>query len=186
MIHNVFLKNLPYNYVSKVLSCLVNRAIDTGVPTEWKEATIRMLPKISGILKDPDKYRPISLLSCLGKLIERVIKNRLNKFLEDSKILVKQQSGFRNNKGTADNLLFFTQKISETLNKGKKACGIFFDISKAFDKVWHKGLIYKLIKMRVPSYILKYLIDFLKDRKFRVSIGDTLSELYNILCSVPQ
>ena len=78
------------------------------------------------------------------------------------------------------------QKISEALNKSKQVCGIFFDISKAFDKVWHKGLIFKLIKMNIPSYILKYIVDFLSDRKFKVSIGDTLSENGDILCSVPQ
>jgi len=72
------------------------------------------------------------------------------------------------------------------LDKGQKACGIFLDISKAFDKVWHKGLIFKIIKMDIPSYILKFIIDFLKDRKYRVSIGDTLSESGDILCSVPQ
>ena len=184
-IHNIFLKHIPYEYVSKVLCVLINRSVDSGIPLEWKVAKIIMIPKgESG--PDPEKYRPISLTSCLGKLVERLVKSRLYKFLEDSGIIVKQQSGFRNNKGAADNLVFFTQKISETLNKGKKACGIFFDISKAFDKVWHNGLIYKLINLNVPSYMLRYIIDFLKDRKFRVSIGDEMSELCNILCSVPQ
>ena len=131
-------------------------------------------------------YRPISLTSCLGKLIERLVKNRLNFFMELWNIIVKQQSGFQNNKGTADNLIFFTQKISESLNAKKKACGIFFDISKAFDKVWHNGLIYKLIKLNIPSYLLKYIVDFLKDRQFRVSVGEALSEPCNIHCSVPQ
>ncbi len=135
---------------------------------------------------DPEKFRPISLTSCLGKLIERLVKSRMYKFCEDSGIIVPQQSGFRNNRGAADNLVFFTQKISETINKDKKASGIFFDISKAFDKVWHNGLIYKLIKLNVPGYILKYIADFLKDRKFKVSIGDSMSEFGNILCSVPQ
>ncbi len=114
------------------------------------------------------------------------MKSRMYKFCEDSGIIVPQQSGFRNNRGAADNLVFFTQKISETINKDKKGCGIFFDISKAFDKVWHNGLIYKLIKLNVPGYILKYIVDFLKDRKFKVSIGDSMSEFGNILCSVPQ
>ncbi len=81
-------------------------------------------------------------------------------------MIVKQQSGFRNGKGAADNLIFFTKKISESLNKGKRAVGIFFDISKAFDKVWHQGLIYKLHKLGVPNYITRYVIDFLKNRKF--------------------
>jgi len=165
---------------------LVNRTVDTGIPEDWKLAKIIMIPKHDGNSKDPEKYRPISLISCLGKLTERLIKTRLYKFIEDSKFLVKQQSGFRNNRGSADSLLFFTQKISESLNKGKKACGIFFDISKAFDKVWHNGLIYKLIKLNVPSYIIKYLVDFLKDRKFRVSVGESLSDPCSIFCSVPQ
>ncbi len=118
--------------------------------------------------------------------VQRLIKARLNYFLESNSLISSKQSGFRNNRGAADNLLFFTQKISEALNKSKQVCGIFFDISKAFDKVWHKGLIFKLIKMNIPSYILKYIIDFLSDRKFKVSIGDTLSDSGDILCSVPQ
>ncbi len=81
-----------------------------------------MIPKKDGMCSDPEKFRPISLTSCLGKLVERLI-----------------------------NLLFFTQKISEALNKGKKACGVFFDISKAFDKVWHKSLIHKLIRLKIQG-----------------------------------
>jgi len=69
------------------------------------------------------------------------------------------------------------------LSTDRKACGIFFDILKTFHKVWHKGL----IKMKVPGYILKFItLGFLKDRKFRVSIGNTLSKSCDILCSVPQ
>jgi len=140
-IHNIFLKNLPYDYVNKVLAPPVNRSIDTGIPTDWKIAKTIMIPKAEIKSKDPEKYRPVSLTSFLGKLIERCIKSRLYKFLEEGEIIAKQQSGFRNNKGAADNLVFFTQKISETSNREKKACGIFFVISKAFEKVWHNGLI---------------------------------------------
>jgi exonuclease III len=185
-IHNLLLKNLPIEYTRKFLYCLANRAIQFGIPKTWKEAKIIMIPKKDGMSSDPEKYRPISLTSCLGKLVERLVKTRLYSFIERKNLISSQQSGFREKRGAGDNLLFFTQKISEALNKGKKACGIFFDISKAFDKVWHKGLIYKLIRMDIPSYILKYIIDFLKDRTFKVSIGDTLSESGEILCSVPQ
>ena len=185
-LHNILLKNIPYDYLNRVLSVLVNRAVSTGIPNEWKKAKIIMIPKHDGKSKDPEKYRPISLTSCLGKLVERLIKKRLYNQLEGKKFFAKQQSGFRNKKGASDSLLFFTQKISETLNREKKACGIFFDISKAFDKVWHNGLVYKLIKLNVPSYILKYIIDFLKDRKFRVCVGDSMSKVCEILCSVPQ
>ena len=185
-IHNLLLKKLPFEYTKKILFCLVNRSIESGMPKIWKEARIIMIPKKDGMCSDPEKFRPISLTSCLGKLVERLIKTRLYSFLERSNLISSQQSGFRERRGAGDNLLFFTQKISEALNKGKKACGVFFDISKAFDKVWHKGLIHKLVRLKIPSYLLKFIIDFLSDRKFKVSIGDSLSESGDILCSVPQ
>ena len=159
-IQNIFLKKLPYEFIDKYLRILVNKVVKEGIPDTWKSAKIIMIPK-ENRSSDPDKYRPISLTSCLGKLVERLVKIRLNSFLEENDLIVKQQSGFRNGKGAEDNLIFFTQKISESLNKGKKAVGIFFDISKAFDKVWHQGLIYKLYKMGVPNYITRYEIPFL-------------------------
>ena len=94
-----------------------------------------MIPKKDGMTKDPEKYRPISLTSCLSKLTERLLKVRLYSFLEDNDVLVKQQAGFRNNKGASDNLTFFTQKLSETINRGKKVyinfqcfCKIFYNL----------------------------------------------------------
>ena len=72
--------------------------------------------------------------------------------------------------GTHDNLIFLTQKVAETLNRSKKVIAIFFDIAKAFDSVWHKGLIHKLMEYSVPTYIVNWIEDFLKDRSFYVDI----------------
>lgn len=105
---------------------LLNRAIKEGIPLAWKSADIIMIPKKSLRSHDPNDYRPISLTSCLGKLAERLIKQRLYKELEDKNVLVRQQSGFRDKRGTSDNLIFFTQKVSESLNKHRKALSIFF------------------------------------------------------------
>ncbi len=69
----------------------------------WKVAKITMIPKTIGKSKDPGDYRPISLTSCLGKFAERMIKTRLYSYLEVNNLLVKQQSGFRNARGSADN-----------------------------------------------------------------------------------
>ena len=79
-----------------------------------------MIPKKTLRSTDPSDNRPISLLSCISKVLERIVKTRLYKFLENFDVILKQQSGFRNNRGTADNLLFFTQKISENLKKTVK------------------------------------------------------------------
>jgi hypothetical protein len=64
-----------------------------------------------------------------------------------------------------------SQKIKENFNRGKKACGIFFDIAAAFDKVWHKGLLFKLIKQKFPNYIICWLKNFLENRSFIVKVG---------------
>ena len=86
-------------------------------------------------------------------------------------------------RGTSDNLLFMTQKIQECLNRKKKVCGIFFDISKNFDKVWHAGLIYKLIYLGVPVYIIRVIKNC---RLFKVKVNDTFSRSHSISCFVPQ
>ena len=108
-IHNIILKNLPYDFIDKILSKLINRAIKFGLPNEWKKACITMIPKKIKT-SNPGDYRPISLISCLGKIAERLIRNRLYNFLESNNIIVNQQSGFRDHKGTGDSLFFFTQK----------------------------------------------------------------------------
>jgi hypothetical protein len=145
-----------------------------------------MIPKKESNSTNPAEYRPISLLSCIGKLAERIIKNRLYVFLESNKLLLHTQSGFRNYRGTCDNLLFMTQKIQESLNRGKKFCGIYFDISKAFDKFWHAGLIYKLIYLKIPIYIIRFIKSFLSDRTVRVKINEYLSDPHLITRSVHQ
>ena len=138
---------------------LVNLSIVEGLPDAWKSASITMIPKKENKSSSPADYRPISLTSCVGKLAERIIKNRLYLFLESKNLIAKEQSGFRRKRGTADNLISITQKIQECLNRKKKACGIFFDISKAFDKVWQAGLIFKLIYfLNLNHIILKLFI----------------------------
>ena len=167
---------------------MINLSLVVGLPDSWKVATITMIPKKISGSSNPDDYRGISLLSCVGKLAERVVRNRLYRFLESNKLIINEQSGFRNNRGTADNLVFMTQKIQERLGRknGSKACGVFFDISKAFDKVWHAGLIYKLVYLGVPIYLIRFVRNFLSNRFFKVKINNKFSNLFPMTCSVPQ
>ena len=184
-VHNLMLKNLPPRGVNLLLK-LVNASLAQGLPNELKTALITMIPKKETKSSLPADYRPISLTSCIGKVVERVVKNRLYRFLESKNLIVKEQSGFRNKRGTADNLLFMSQKIRECILRERMVCGIYFDISKAFDKVWHDGLIYKMICLGVPLYMVKFIKFFLANRKFRVKINNFISDLFDILCSVPQ
>jgi hypothetical protein len=145
-----------------------------------------MIPKKEAYSSDPSKYRPISLTSCLGKLYERCIVVRLVSYLETNKLLSNYQSGFRNRRSTSDNLLFLTQKIRESFNRKKNALTIFFDIAKAFDKVWHQGILYKMHEMGLPEYFIDWTEEFLSQRKFFVQVDDQNSELVPIKARVPQ
>jgi hypothetical protein len=185
-IHNLMIKNTSTKFRLIILS-LINLTIKKNqLPNNWKSSIITMIPKKGANSSDPKDYRPISLTSCLAKISEKLIALRLKKFLKVNKIIIKQQSGFRNNRQTKDNICFITQKVKEQFNRGKKACGILFDIASAFDKVWHDGLIFKLMKLKIPSYIICWFKEFLNNRHFVVKIGSTLSQINRITAGVPQ
>jgi retron-type reverse transcriptase len=145
-----------------------------------------MIPKKDGYSPNPLNYRPISLVSCIGKVVERIINARLMRFLEAFNLISKMQSGFRKGRSTKDNLLFLTQKVTEAMARGKKCLAIFFDIAKAFDKVWHDELIYKMIKLGVPRYIILWVKIFLTNRNFKVRVNECLSPSSPISAGVPQ
>ena len=145
-----------------------------------------MIPKKANDKSDYNNYRPISKTPCLAKLFERLIAVRLNDFLKKNNILIKYQSGFRQNRSTRDNIFHLTQKVSESFNRSKKVCAIFFDIAAAFDKVWHNGLIYKLTQMKLPLYLINWLIEFLKNRKFKVKVNNYTTDEFDITSGVPQ
>ena len=185
-IHNIMLVNLP-NAFMVIVAHLVNVSLKLNVlADDWKRSLVTMIPKKDGYTNDPLNYRPISVTSCIGKLTERVIKEKLVNFLESKNLLVDQQSGFRRNRSTQDNLFFLTQKSTEALARGKKCLAIFFDIAKAFDKVWYDGLYNKMIKMNIPSNLICWTRDYLTNRKFTIKVNNSFSEQKNIESGVPQ
>jgi exonuclease III len=184
-IHNSLLVNLPRSG-REVLLMLVNKSLTESVlPGAWKESRITMIPKKSAST-DPSGYRPISLTSCVGKLAERFVRNRLNNHVKANNIIVMEQSGFREGRSTTDNLLFMTQKGCEAMSTGRDCLAIFFDIAKAFDRVWHAGIIHKLTRINTPSYIVNWISNFLSNRVFRVQVGGETSEAAPITAGVPQ
>ena len=186
MVHNTMLKNTSLEF-RKIILKLINQSISQSkIPQEWKQSTITMLPKKQSNSSNPKDYRPISLTSCIGKLAERLILIKIKCFMDSNNIIIKQQSGFRKKRQTRDNILFLTQKALESTNRGKKMCTIFFDIASAFDKVWHKGLLFKLINLKFPNHLISWIKDFLNDRVFCVRVGNSISVTKNIGAGVPQ
>ena len=127
--------------------------------TDWKKADVCPVFK-----KDNPQlisnYRPISLLSPTSKVLERIVYNRLYEYCFANKLLTPKNSGFKKKK-ICRQLIHLTAKIYNGLEDNQKIAAVFLDISKAFDRVWHAGLIHKLKKIGVRGKLLKWLASYL-------------------------
>ena len=142
-IHNEVLRLDTITSLFHHLAWLFTTSIQIGyIPTAWKLATLHMLLKPDKLPSLTTSYRPISLLSSVMKLFERVIEQRLRSYLEDIGFINKYQSSFRPNMSTDDHLFRLFQSIMESFNRGEHVVADFLDVEKAFDNVWHDGLRY--------------------------------------------
>ena len=114
---------------------------------------------------DCNNYRPISLLPNISKVFEKLIKNRLSKFLEKNKCLFSRQFGFRNKHSTTHALIDLTETIRKAIDDNEFACGVFLDFKKAFDTVNHGILLKKLEHYGVRGHALKWFTSYLTGRK---------------------
>ena len=142
-----------------------------------------MIPIHKGGSSDEvNNYRPISLLSVFDKIIEKLMHKRLYHFLEIHNILYENQFGFRKNNSTIHALLEITEKIKDSIDKGKFGCGIFIDLKKAFDTVNHDILLAKLEHYGVRGTYLNWFRSYLTGRKQYVTINGENSKLLEIIC----
>lgn len=185
-ISNKIIKQLN-KYTIAAITAIFNGILRLNYfPEAWKVAIILPFRKPG---KDPRlaiNYRPISLLPTLSKIFEKLLLNRLNKFLTISKAIPDEQFGFRSNHSCTHQLLRLTENIADGFQKKKHTVAIFLDIAQAYDRVWHTGLMYKLRILGVPDYIQKLIYGFLQDRSFFVKVNDTLSTQRKITAGVPQ
>ena len=156
------------------------------IPDMWKKANIILLLKPNKDKQHPSSYRPISLLSCLGKLLERIMKQRMTNVLNRRNILPQHQAGFRSKKSTMYNIVRLESYAHSQKKQSKHVAAIFFDIKAAFDAVWHDGLIFKCNELRLPQYLTKYLVSFLDKRTAAIELDNTLSRLFNLNSGTPQ
>ena len=123
-----------------------------------------------------------------GKLFEKIIFNNLYKYLNTNNLITKNQSGFRPGDSTTNQLLYLVNEIHEAFEdpKSLEIRATFLDISKAFDKVWHEGLVFKLKQNGVSGNLLKLFESYLRDRQQRVVINGSFSNFLPIESGVPQ
>ncbi|GFT14136.1 RNA-directed DNA polymerase from mobile element jockey [Trichonephila clavipes] len=152
----------------------------------WKTAVVIPILKPDKNSALAESYRPISLLPVLSKLAEKVILARLNDHLERENILIPEQHGFRPRLSTSHQLLRVVEFIKEGNNKDECTAAVFLDIQKAFDRVWHTGLLFKLITYKIPPPLIYLLNSYISDRSFTVKINRTFSQLKKINAGVAQ
>ena len=133
-------------------------------------------------------YRPISLLPICGKPFEKIIFNNLYSYLQANNLITKNQSGFRPGDSTTNQLLYLVNEIHQAFENPKslEVRAVFLDISKAFDKVWHNGLIFKLKQNGVSGNLLKFFQNYLNNRKQRVVLNGSFSNYSTVESGVPQ
>ena len=169
------------------LARLFTSSIQIGyIPTAWKLATLRMLLKPDKLPSLTTSYFPISLMSSITKLFERVIEQRLRSYLEDIGFINKYQSGFRQAKSTDDHLFRLSQSVMESFNRREHVVAVFLDVEKAFDNVWHNGLSYKIFMLDLPTKMTCWLSDFLVGRVIQVNVNGFLSDKISPIAGVPQ
>ena len=180
-----FLKNTS-KAIAPILSKIFNFSMHTAVfPDQWKLAYVTPLHK-----KNEEylcqNYRPISLLPCLSKVFERCVFKDVYNYLIRTKKISTLQAAYSPGSSTEYQLLELYHIIAKSMEEGKAIRFIFCDVSKAFDKVWHEGVIHKLKKSGVRGKLLQWFESYLSNRRQCVIINGTKSDIKNISAGVPQ
>ena len=154
-------------------------------PDDWKKENIVPIFKIDD-KQNIKSYCSVSLLPICSKIFERIIYDNMLKHFLDNNLITPKQSGSRPGDSCINQLLLITHDIFTSFDNGLKVRGVFLDISKAFHKVWHNGIIYKLKQNEIKDTLLCLLIDFLKNRQQRVVLNGQSSSWTKVNAGVPQ
>ena len=177
------------NCASVLAPCLVKLfrlCLSTSTfPSCWKFARIQPVPK-KGDRSNPSNYRPIALTSCLSKAFESILNRKILKHLSTHNLLSDHQYGFRKGRSTGDLLAFLTDSWSSSLSGFGETFTVALDISKAFDRVWHKSLISKLPSYGFYPSLCTFISSFLSDRSIAVVVDGHCSSSKPINSGVPQ
>ena len=132
------------------------------------------------------KYHPVSLLSVVSKVFEKLVNNRIVDHLEKCGLFSDFQYGFRSSRSTADLLTVVSDRIARAFNRSGATRAVALDISKAFDRVWHAGLLHKLKSYGISGQIFGLISFFLSNRQLEVVLDGKSSQEYSVNAGVPQ
>uniref|UniRef100_A0A3Q3AL86 Reverse transcriptase domain-containing protein n=1 Tax=Kryptolebias marmoratus TaxID=37003 RepID=A0A3Q3AL86_KRYMA len=185
-INYCMLSNLSDVGKEKLLA-LYNKVWEEGkIPSTWKEAIIVPICKPG---KDPnlaESYRPIALTSCVGKIMEKIVNNRLMYFLESKQKIKNYQFGFRKGRSTIDPAVCLEHEIRRAQANKESVVAIFLDVEKAYDMLWREGLLIKIKQLGIKGKIYRWIRNFLTERSISVRINNEISSNYQMENGTPQ
>ena len=170
------------------LTKLFNKSLNQGIfSNSWKTANIKPIFKNKGSPANPTNYRPISLLSCISKMLEKIVFKNIYTHLSNNNLLSDKQSGYRPKHSTQLQLIYLTHNLYKELDSGREFTAIYLDISKYFDKIWHDGLLEKCKSdFGLTGTFLTWLQSYLTNRTHKVIIENSSSSLQTINAGCPQ
>ncbi|CAM5145241.1 unnamed protein product [Eretmochelys imbricata] len=181
-IHPRVLKELKCE-IAELLTMVCNLSFKSAtVSNDWKIANVTPIFKKDS-RGDPGNYRPVSLMSVPGKLVETIVKNKIVRHIEEHKLLRKSQHGFCKARSCLTNLL---EGVNKHVDKGDPVDIVYLNFQKAFDKVHYQRLLRKLSCHGIRGKILSWIENWLKDREQRVGINGKFSEWRGVTSGVPQ
>lgn len=166
---------------------LFNASLAAGfLPSQFLHATVLMFPKPGKDHSSPHSYRPISLTCTLPKLLEKILCHRIHTYLNVNGTIPDTQAGFRPGVNTYEQILKVATAMEMNINENSHGLVALMDVRKAFDTVWHAGLLYKLHSLGLPDTLVRWVASFLSNRTARVKQGESLSSAFALRAGVPQ
>ena len=180
------LRNIHHSLLNYLLD-IFNKIWESGTyPSAWRRAILLAFYKPGKPKTNAASYRPISLTSCVGKLMEKIVNHRLMIYLERNEVLSPRQFGFRQHRSTIDPITLLTSEIQSSFQRKEQAVCVFFDLEKAYDTTWKRGILQALYDSGIRGKMGSFIGAFLRDRSFRVKIGNCFSDVHEQVEGVPQ
>jgi len=169
---NEYIKNTQDIFLPLYTS-LFNNVLNTGhLPKSWLEGYIIPIYKHKGTPSQPENYRPITILSCIGKLFTSILNTRINNFLEEFELLNENQAGFRKGYSTVDHIFLLHSLVEIMKQSKKKLYCAFIDFAMAFDSVWRVGLWQKLLTTSINGKFFRIIYNMYNNIKSCIFMGE--------------
>ena len=166
---------------------MLNNCFENGYfPDVFKVSHITALWKSKGLKSDPKMYRPISLLPSLSKVAEAVMHSRLVAHVIENNLISERQAAYLKGDSTIHQLLYIVDLIRKSWVKGDITHGIFLDVSAAFDKCWHSGILARLKQAKVTGSLFTLFESYLTNRQQCVVVDGQQSKFEYVKAGVPQ